>query len=61
VQRYDGFGPHRYGSAGAAQAFDWIAGELLRAGFAVSPQNFTMGRQYDFEAGSLASMGRPWP
>ena len=28
VLRYDGFGPHRYGSAGATQAFDWIANEL---------------------------------
>jgi hypothetical protein len=58
VQRYDGFGPHRYGSAGAAQAFDWIAGELLRAGFAVSAQSFTMDRQYDFEAGSLSVDGQ---
>ncbi len=58
VQRYDGFGPHRYGSAGAAQAFDWIADELLRAGLAVSSQSFTMGRQYDFEAGSLSVDGQ---
>jgi hypothetical protein len=58
VQRYDGFGPHRYGSAGAAQAFDWIAAELARAGLAVSSQSFTMGRQYDFEAGSLSVDGQ---
>ena len=58
VRRYDGFGPHRFGSAGAAQAFDWIADELLRAGFAVSSQSFTMGRQYDFEAGSLSVDGQ---
>jgi hypothetical protein len=58
VLRYDGFGPHRYGSAGAAQAFDWIAGELTRAGLAVSSQSFTMDRQYDFEAGSLSVDGR---
>src|SRR5258708_20797957 len=58
VQRYDGFGPHRYGSAGAAQAFDWIAGELARAGLTVSSQNFTMGRQYDFEAGLLSVDGQ---
>src|SRR5258708_4340370 len=61
VQRYDGFGPHRYGSAGAAQAFDWIAAELLRAGLAVSSQSFTMGRQYDFEAGSLSVDGQTVP
>ncbi|HEX9557929.1 MAG TPA: hypothetical protein VF991_15655 [Reyranella sp.] len=58
VKRYDGFGPHRYGSTGAAQAFDWIAGELARAGLTVSSQNFTMGRQYDFEAGSLSADGQ---
>ena len=58
VLRYDGFGPHRYGSAGAAQAFDWIAGELARAGLAVSSQSFTMDRQYDFEAGSLSVDGQ---
>jgi len=58
VKRYDGFGPHRYGSTGAAQAFDWIAGELGRAGLTVSSQNFTMGRQYDFEAGSLSVEGQ---
>jgi hypothetical protein len=58
VRRYDSFGPHRYGSPGAAQAFDWIAGELARAGLAVSSQTFTMGRQYDFEAGSLSVDGQ---
>ena len=58
VRRYDGFGPHRYGSAGAAQAFDWIAGELARAGLAVSSQSFAMDRQYDFEAGSLSVDGQ---
>ena len=58
VRRYDSFGPHRYGSPGAAQAFDWIAVELARAGLAVSSQNFTMGRQYDFESGSLSVDGQ---
>jgi hypothetical protein len=58
VRRYDRFGPHRFGSPGAAQAFDWIAGELARAGLAVSSQNFVMGRQYDFEAGSLSVDGQ---
>jgi hypothetical protein len=58
VLRCDGFGPHRYGSTGAAQAFDWIADELARAGLAVSSQSFTMDRQYDFEAGSLSVDGQ---
>ena len=58
VQRYDSFGPHRYGSAGAAQAFDWIADELTRAGLTVSSQSFTMDRQYDLEAGSLSVDGQ---
>ena len=58
VQRYDGFGSHRYGSAGTAQAFDWIARELARAGLAVSSQSFTIDRQYDFEAGSLGVDGQ---
>ncbi|MFI5001500.1 MAG: hypothetical protein ACHQK9_16595, partial [Reyranellales bacterium] len=58
VRRYESFGPHRYGSPGAAKAFDWIAEELGRAGFAVSSQAFTMGRQYDFEAGSLSVEGQ---
>ena len=30
VQRYDSFGPHRYGSPGAERALAWIAGELER-------------------------------
>jgi hypothetical protein len=58
VKRYDSFGSHRYGSPGAARAFDWIADELSRAGFAVSSQDFTMARQYDFEAGALSVEGK---
>jgi hypothetical protein len=58
VCRYDGFGQHRYGSAGAAKALDWISDELSRAGLEVSSQVFTMGRQYDFEQGSLSVEGR---
>jgi len=58
VRRYDSFGQHRYGSPGAAKAFDWIAGELSHAGFAVSSQPFTMRRQYDFNAGSLTIDGQ---
>jgi hypothetical protein len=58
VCRYDAFGQHRYGSAGAAKAFDWISDELSRAGLEVSSQAFTMGRQYDFEQGSLSLEGK---
>jgi hypothetical protein len=58
VQRYDGFGTHRYGSQGAEQALDWIAGELAQAGLAVSSQAFAMSRQYEFEAGSLEAEGQ---
>ena len=53
VQRYDGFGVHRYGSPGAEQAMAWIAGEFERAGLAVSSQRFTLARQYEFESGTL--------
>jgi hypothetical protein len=58
VRRYDSFGQHRYGSLGAEKAFDWISGELNRAGLAVSSQPFTMGRQYDFDQGSLSINGK---
>jgi len=58
VRRYDSFGQHRYGSSGAARAFDWIAEELNRAGLSVSSQVFTMRRQYDFDEGSLTIDGQ---
>ena len=57
VQRYDGFGVHRYGSPGAEQAMAWIAGEFERAGLAVSSQRFTLARQYEFESGTLTVDG----
>ncbi|MFO1159723.1 MAG: hypothetical protein U1E60_12860 [Reyranellaceae bacterium] len=57
VQRYDGFGPHRYGSPGAEQALAWIAGELERAGLAVSSQRFSLSRQYELESGTLTVDG----
>lgn len=57
VQRYDAFGVHRYGSPGAEQAMAWIAGELERAGLAVSSQPFTLPRQYDLESAALAVDG----
>lgn len=53
VQRYDSFGPHRFGSPGAGRALAWIAGELERAGLRVSSQDFTLPRQYDFEDATL--------
>ncbi|MFO1086789.1 MAG: hypothetical protein U1E21_19730 [Reyranellaceae bacterium] len=57
VQRYDGFGVHRYGSPGAEQAMAWIAGELERAGLAVSSQRFSLPRQYELESGTLTIGG----
>jgi hypothetical protein len=53
VQRYDGIGPHRYGSPGAERALAWIAEELEHAGLKVSGQRFSLARQYDFEAATL--------
>jgi hypothetical protein len=58
VQRYDGFGVHRYGSPGAEQAMAWIADELERAGLAVSSQRFTLPRQYELESGTLTVDGK---
>ncbi|MBM3646533.1 MAG: hypothetical protein FJX11_01950 [Alphaproteobacteria bacterium] len=58
VVRYDGFGAHRYGSSGAERAMAWIAEELDRAGLSVSRQPFTLDRQYDFRAGTLAVEGQ---
>ena len=54
VQRYDSFGSHRYGSPGAERALAWIAEELERAGLKVSSQPFTLPRQYDVDAATLA-------
>ena len=53
-QRYDSYGPHRYGSPGAERALVWIAEELERAGLRVSSQSFSLPRQYDFEAATLS-------
>ena len=61
VERYDSFGPHRYGSPGAERALDWIADELGRAGLAVSVQRFSLARQYDFDAASLTVEGESRP
>ena len=61
VRRFESFGPHRFGSAGATQAMAWIADELRTAGFEVRTQNFDMPRQYDFESGTLTVDGRSIP
>jgi hypothetical protein len=61
VQRYDGFGSHRYGSPGAERALAWIAEELERAGLKVSSQHFSLARQYDFEAATLRANGETRP
>ena len=61
VQRYDSFGPHRYGSPGAERALAWIAEELERAGLNVSSQRFSLARQYEFEAATLAVDGETRP
>jgi len=57
VQRYDSFGPHRYGSLGAERALAWIAEELERAGLKVSSQSFSLARQYEFDAATLSVDG----
>ena len=61
VQRYDSFGPHRYGSPGAERALAWIAGELENAGLKVSSQHFSLPRQYEFEAATLVVDGETRP
>jgi hypothetical protein len=61
VQRYDSFGPHRYGSPGAERALAWIAEELERAGLKVSSQRFSLPRQYDFQAATLSVGGETRP
>ena len=61
VQRYDSFGPHRYGSPGAERALAWIAEELGRAGLKVTSQPFTLARQYDFDVATLSVEGESRP
>jgi hypothetical protein len=61
VQRYESFGPHRYGSPGAERALAWIAEELEHAGLKVSSQRFSLPRQYDFEAATLSVDGETRP
>jgi hypothetical protein len=61
VERFDTFGTHRFGSPGAAQALDWIASELERAGLKVTSQHFSLGRQYDFDSGTVRAGGQSRP
>jgi hypothetical protein len=53
VRRYESFGIHRYGSAGAEAALDWIATELALAGLHVGEQRFRVDRQYVLESAAL--------
>lgn len=57
VKRYEAFGTHRFGSAGADGAMSWIAAELARAGLEVEAQTFDMDKQYDFQSGVLSIDG----
>lgn len=57
VQRYESFGVHRYGSAGAERALSWIGEELERAGLSVSSQRFSLDHQYEVEAATLSVDG----
>ncbi len=49
IERYAGFGLHRYGSRGAEAAMSWIEHELAAAGYQVDSQTLTMPRQYELD------------
>src|SRR5437763_14496337 len=53
VRHYESFGVHRYGTAGARAALDWLAGRLLAAGLSVEQQRFSMDRQYLLEQATM--------
>lgn len=55
IKRYESFGVHRYGSAGAEAALDWIADELKKAGLAVNTQPFFLDKQYEVRSASLTA------
>ncbi len=61
MQRYGGFGSHRFGSPGAEGALAWIAEELARAGLTVSSQHFSLARQYDLDTATLTIGGETRP
>lgn len=58
VKRYESFGVHRYGTAGAHAALDWLAGRLREAGLAVEQQPFSMARQYFLDSATLTADGK---
>jgi hypothetical protein len=58
VKHYQSFGVHRYGTAGANAALDWIAGRLLVAGLSVEEQRFSMDRQYFLDSATVAIAGK---
>ena len=53
IERYAGFGLHRYGSHGAEAAMSWIERELAAAGYQVNSQALTMPRQYELDHAKL--------
>jgi hypothetical protein len=53
IERYAGFGLHRYGSRGAEAAMSWIDRELAAAGYQVESQTLTMPRQYELDHAQL--------
>jgi hypothetical protein len=53
IERYAGFGLHRYGSQGAEAAMSWIESELSAAGYQVDSQALTMPRQYELDQARL--------
>ena len=58
VKHYASFGVHRYGTAGANAALDWIAGRLQAAGLSVEQQPFSMDRQYLLDAATMTVGGK---
>jgi predicted GNAT family acetyltransferase len=61
VKHYEQFGIHRYGSAGANGALDWLAGRLRAAGLKVEEQPFTMERQYFLDQAALTVNAKTIP
>ena len=58
VKHYESFGIHRYGTAGADAALDWIARRLRDAGLTVEQQAFSMERQYFLDSATITTGGR---
>jgi len=53
VQRYASFGIHRFGGDGDRATTDWMAQQLGEAGFAVTFQDFSLGKQYFLDKASV--------